>query len=225
MGKFVTTMLDSFPAQITVPEQLVQYFHWIEANGLYRNLDGDGYIYSLIDPAAEDSCLSIVPVDPDFARQWLQQKDPAVYNRMAPFCRTGGDGSHAALWIDDDGATQIVHVGSGSGSVMIGIMTSNSVDFLRLLAIGYDELCWLEVHKMTPHEAFLAEHPDMNDYDEEELEDLRPPVELTALRHWVSESFCVAIPERASEIVPQLPSVDADCSDDPFWLWVKSIQK
>jgi hypothetical protein len=225
MGQFVKTMLDSFPAQITVPEPLVQYFEWIEANGLDRNFDSDGYKYAIIDPATEESCLGIVPVEPDHARLWLGPTDPETYNRLAPFCVSGGDGSRVALWVDDDGVVQIVHLGSGSGSVAIGIMVANPVDFLRLLAIGYDELCWTDIHHLTPEEAVLREHPDMDDYDEEELEDVRHPFAPLALRKWVSDTFGVSIPDRASDIVGPLPSMDAKQNDDPFWRWVRSLQK
>jgi hypothetical protein len=224
MGIFVDAMLGSFPAGIAVPAPLAQFFQWIEDNGLHRNFDGEGYRYALVDPAAEETCISIVPVDPDFSKAWLDRRDPNAHIRLAPFCRTGGDGSHAALWIDDDGAVQIVHVGSGSGSVMIGVMVDDPVDFLRLLAIGYDELCWGEVHGLTPDQVVAAEHPDIDDYDEEELEDVSYPVPHTALAEWVSATFGVSIPATASEIVPALPSMDAKQSDDPFWKWVRSLR-
>jgi hypothetical protein len=223
MAHFVDAMLNSFPDVITIPEPLVQYFEWIEANGLDRNFDGDGYKHALVDPVAGESCIYITPVDPDHARHWLNQTDVRVHQRLAPFCRTGGDGSYAALWLDDAGETQIVHLGSGSGSILTGIMVAKPVDFLRLLAIGYEELCWGESHALTPEAVFLAEHPDIDDYDEEELEDLRRPAEHAALKHWVRTTFAVDIPDTASAIMPELPSMDADHSDDAFWRWTKSV--
>ena len=223
MAVFVDAMYASFPSGIRVPDPLVQFFQWIEDNGLYRNFDGEGYQHAIIDPAAEDSCIGIVPVDPDHARQWLDKRDPYAHLRLAPFCRTGGEGSYAALWLDNAGAVQIVHMGSGSGSVLIGIMVDDPVNFLRLLAIGYNELCWGEVHGLTPEQVVEAEHPDIADYDEEELEYVQRPVPPIALQQWVSNTFGVSIPATASEIMPVLPSMDADHSDDPFWAWVRSL--
>jgi hypothetical protein len=225
MGKFVATMLASFPSEMTVPDPLKQYFAWIEAQGLDRNFDGEGYKYAIIDPAAEESCLGLEPVDPDYGKYWLGGSQPADQQRLAPFCRTGGDGSRAALWLDDAGETQFVHLGSGSGSVMVGIMVPNAVDFLRVLAIGYDELCWGQQYGMTPDEIFLAEHPDIDDYDEDELEHVRRPVEHSALRQWVIETFGGDIPKTADAIIPALPSMDADHSDDPFWKWIRSFEQ
>jgi hypothetical protein len=223
MAQFVSAMLASFPEAIAVPEPLRQYFAWIEAQGLDRNFDGEGYKYAITDPAAEDSCLAIIPVDLDHGKHWLNQDDPAIYSRLAVFCVTGGDGSRAALWLDDDGIVQIVHLGSGSGSVMVGVMVTNAVDFLRLLAIGYDELCWGDNHGLTPEEVFLAEHPDIDDYDEEELDELRRPEEPLALRQWLAETFSVDVPETAAAIIPKLPSMDDDHSDDPFWRWMRTV--
>jgi hypothetical protein len=223
MAQFVSAMLASFPEAIAVPKPLRQYFEWIEALGLDRNFDGDGYKYANTDPATEDSCLAIVPVDPEQGKAWLDTDDPAIYSRLAAFCATGGDGSRAALWLDDDNIVQIVHLGSGSGSILVGVMAPNAVDFLRLLAIGYDELCWDEHHALTPEEACLIEHPDIDDYDEEELEEVCRPAEPVALRQWLAETFTVDVPATADAIIPKLPSLGDDHSDDPFWQWVRRI--
>ena len=51
----------------------------------------------------------------------------------------------AAFWLDDAGKQRIVHLGSGSGSTLVCILAEEAIDFLRLLAIGYDEICWSEV--------------------------------------------------------------------------------
>ena len=43
-------------------------------------------------------------------------------------------------------------MGSGSGSCLSCILADNTVDFLRLLAIGYDEICWEENFHLLPNE-------------------------------------------------------------------------
>ncbi|MGK3816862.1 hypothetical protein, partial [Enterococcus faecium] len=77
--------------------------------------------------------------------------------RLAPIIRTGGDGSYAALWLDDEGKQRFVHMGSGSGSTWMGVICEGAVDMLRLMAIGYDELCWPEHFDITPVEAYDGE--------------------------------------------------------------------
>ncbi|HVT82859.1 MAG TPA: hypothetical protein VHM90_19630, partial [Phycisphaerae bacterium] len=69
-------------------------------------------------------------------------KGDEILKKLCIFATTGGEGSMAALWLGDDGVQRIVHLGSGSGSTMVCVLTEDPVDFLRLLAIGYDEICW-----------------------------------------------------------------------------------
>jgi hypothetical protein len=221
MANALNEMLAAFPPLIKVPEELVAYFQWLDEQDLYRNFDGDGFRYALIDPSQEQSCVGIQPPDPDYAKAWTQSDDPEVYERLAAFCRTGGDGSYAALWLDDGGQVQIVHLGSGSGSVMMGVMVNNAVDFLRLLAIGYDELCWPQNHHRTPDEVFAEENGDEME-DDPDMEFPAPPA---ALRDWVKTHFGATIPEVASEIVGAIPSMDDEHSDDPFWQWDHSLPK
>ena len=38
----------------------------------------------------------------------------------------------------------------GSGSTMTCVLAHNGLDFLRLIAIGYDEICWDENFGMPP---------------------------------------------------------------------------
>jgi hypothetical protein len=214
-------MLAAFPARITVPEELIEYFQWLEEQDLYRNFDGDGHRYALVDPSQEQGCIGIEPPHHDHARSWTHCDDPEVFERLAPFCRTGGDGSYAALWLDDNEQVQIVHLGSGSGSVMMGILVDNPVDFLRLLAIGYEELCWPENHNRTPHDIFAEEYEDELE-DDPDMEFPAPPA---ALREWLGSRFGVTIPDTASEIIGKIPSMDDKHSDDPFWQWDHSLPK
>jgi hypothetical protein len=214
-------MLSAFPEQIRVPEELAAYFRWLEEMELYRNFDGDGYRHALIDSSQEQSCVYIVPPDSEHSKGWTQSDDPAIYNRLVPFCRTGGDGSYAALWLDDDGQVKFVHLGSGSGSMMLGVIADNAINFLRLLAIGYDELCWPENHNKTPDVVFA----ELNADELEDDPDLEFPTRPTALRNWLATRFGVTIPETASAIVANVPSMDDDRSDDPFWIWEHSLPK
>jgi hypothetical protein len=199
-------LMASFPAALQPPEPLVRYFQWVAS----QRLDREGR-YSLIDPSQSNSWVSLVP-----AEAWGDI--PA--DRLATFCRTGGDGSMAALWRDDEGEIRFVHLGSGSGSVMVGVLAWNAVDFLRLLAIGYQELCWPENFTCTPMQAFIRENGDPDEWDE----DAMPLVAPLALRQWLTQEFGVNIPETAAELVGVLPSYGDTDSSDPFCRWLAKME-
>lgn len=211
---FAGQVIASFPASLPPPEPLKQYFRWLETEGAVR--PSSDTICALADPDAQDWSLLVEPVHPDFAIAWVGQNDPELSQRMAAFFRTGGDGSYAALWLDDSGQTKFVHQGSGSGSTLLCTLTDNPVDFLRLIAIGYDELCWPSDFDQTPEEVYAA-HALEDD-------DLPPFVARHRLRHWVEATFGVIVPQRASEIVSNVAYMDQDHSDDPFWLWIRAAQ-
>lgn len=201
-------LIASFPPALPPPEPLARYFRWVDAQGLGRN---PGHRYALIDPSQSDSCISLFPAEP-----WGGL--PA--DRLAVFCHTGGEGSRAGLWRDDAGELRFVHLGSGSGSVMVGVLAWNAVDFLRLLAIGYTELCWQDHHASTPMQAFIEDNGEPEEWDE----DARPPTAPLALRHWLAQEFGARVPETAAELVGALPRYGCTDSSDPFCQWLANAQ-
>ena len=207
---FFDQWMASFPADLQPPEPLVRLVRWLQAQGLTH--EGD-YAYADLDPALPNSEVVIELADGD--------NDPATLGRLVDFCRTGGDGSRASLWRDDAGEVRIVHQGSGSGSVMVGVLAPTPVDFLRLLAIGYDELCWPSQHGLTPMESFVEENGEEDEWDE----DTQPPQPPLALRAWLKAEFGVEAPETAAEIVGDLPSYGSDPdSPDPFYQWLAKVE-
>lgn len=220
MMSFFQQMLASFPDTVTVPEPLIAYFKWIEEHGLDRNFDNDDYSYAYIDPSQEQSCIGIELVDLDYAKSWTKSNDPVIYNRLAAFCKAGGDGTYIALWVDDEGQTKIVILGSGSGSTLLGVFVNDAIDFLRLLAIGYDELCWPENYDKSPLEVWEEEFGD-----EEDEEYSNPkPIAPFALQNWVKETFNTSIPNKASDILTEICEMDDDEGNDPFWNWIRSLE-
>jgi hypothetical protein len=108
----------------------------------------------------------------------------------------------AALWLDPSGA-KIVHLGSGSGSTLVCVLAHEPVDFLRLLAIGYDEICWQDEFSSPPNAGKeLYVHPN------------------TAYQSWLQSTFGVTIPATASEIVRHPEAMSTDNPSDPFNKWV-----
>lgn len=209
--EFVRRMIESMPPGMAVPDPLLRFFAWQEAQGLVRAFRSGG-CYAQIDTASEAGCMYAAPVEPGYAEGWLPTAPQAERDRLAAFFRTGGDGSYAALWRDDAGAVRIVHLGSGSGSTMLGVLASDPVDFLRLLAIGYEELCWPDQFDRTP-----AEIDEENEYLE------RDPWDRAAvMRAWVEAEFSVAVPARAADMLGRIADMGDRDSADPFLRWVRS---
>jgi hypothetical protein len=213
-GGFLSRMIASFPEGLAPPPELLKFFRWQEENGLDEINQGESF--GRLDPAQPDFCMFTSPVDPGHIQSWCCCEDVVLGERVAPFVRTGGDGSYAALWRDDGGKLIFVHMGSGSGSTMAGVLTESPIDLLRLLAIGYDELCWPAHHAKTPQQVHEEQQSD-TDSD-------KPYVPRTALKHWVEQTFGVTVPCRASEIVSITADMDDVNTRDPFLLWVKAIE-
>ena len=131
-----------------------------------------------------------------------------VRRRLLVFAQSGADGSECALWLDDEGHTQIVHIGSGSGSIMTCILVKNALDFLRLLAIGYDEICWDEDYPLSPNSnkdnTFV--HPN------------------TQYQEWVQNTFHTTIPKIGLEVVTPHNMNDEPITD-PFLKWFLEVSE
>lgn len=208
----------SFPAGLALPQELVRLFDWMEQGGLVGRYarSGGRYagLYPVDDPAAGMCQVAFHPVDPAHIAAWMGRDEPAITDRLAVFLRTGGDGSAAGLWRDDEGRTHFVHLGSGSGSTLACVLATQPVDFLRLLAIGYLELCWAEDYGRTP--------ADVHDHSALSGEAYRPPERFRA---WVETSFDVSVPQTASEIVANVAHLGDMASQDPFCRWLERIQE
>ena len=198
---------------MTVPDALAKLFQWIESNGFHEDTDNGriGYLYP-IDKLREEWTDTQRPGG-TLIEFYAEQESNLWYvmnentkNRMRVFARTGGDGSVAAFWLDDNGEQQIVHVGSGSGSVLACVLCTDPIDFLRLIAIGYDEICWDEEFSSPPREAFRR-----NDFT------VKPNLKY---QDWLVQEFKTTIPGTAHEIVKN-PSEFGDVnSRDPFCNWL-----
>ena len=187
---------------MSVPEEFSRLFEWAENNDRIRSTrDGSSYISA---GAANSSVMIHIPTQDPW---WLGSENADYNERLKVFARTGGDGSSAAFWLDNEGKQHIVHLGSGSGSVMIGIWVESPLDFLRLISIGYDELCWPEDYSLPPEELIdagaVSEAPK-------------------ALKKWVEQEFNTSVPRTADELVAKMPEIGKP-SDDPFCKWVGSL--
>jgi hypothetical protein len=78
-----------------------------------------------------------------------------------------------------------VHLGSEGDAIYI--LAENFVDFLRLLAIGYDEIGFADMNK-TAEEWNMEVGNDQN-------EGINPK-----FREWVEQEFQVKVPQKGNEI-------------------------
>lgn len=199
-------LAQTLPPGMTIPEPLRQLFSWIEARGLYMDRK-DGRVGFLHPPGGGSggSAISFHAEGNADLRYWFGHDRPEVLNRLCVFANTGGDGSMAAFWLDEQGQQKIVHLGSGSGSTMVCVLAHDAVDFLRLLAIGYGELCWGDQFSEPP-----KADPDSDS----------TPVPNLEFQAWVRTTFGVDIPSKGSDIVAHPDDMDSAGSADPFNRWV-----
>ena len=207
---------NALPEGMQIPEELRKLYQWIENNGYYSENEGIryGYLYpqdKLRESWKEEereggtdiafSVLKNIDREEVLENYYKKHKDE-VRRRLLVFAQSGADGSECALWLDDEGHTQIVHIGSGSGSMMTCILVKNALDFLRLLAIGYDEICWDEDYPFPPNSnkdnTFV--HPN------------------TQYQEWVQNTFHTTIPKIGLEVVTPHNMNDEPITD-PFLKW------
>ncbi len=140
----LTEQLESIlPKELEIPKELKMLYKWIEDNNFYSDNNGkrNGYLQSFDE---FKGTLIEFEVDEKDAWYWFDEnKDKELKERFCYFARSA-DGSMCGLWKSQNGEIKVVHIGSGSGSTLLCILADNMLDFLRLLAIGYKEICWEE---------------------------------------------------------------------------------
>lgn len=148
---------------MVLPLPLEMLFAWIETNRFYIDTDEGyriGFLYRDDDnPENLAERERAGGTDIEFFAEgnrnihyWFGKEEPDILNRLCVFARTGADGSMAAFWLAPDGSQKIVHMGSGSGSTLVCVLADDPIDFIRLLAIGYDEICWREQFSAPPND-------------------------------------------------------------------------
>ncbi|RZS44822.1 hypothetical protein EV193_101702 [Herbihabitans rhizosphaerae] len=122
-------------------------------------------------PYAGQRRLGVV-FTPDASLDGWFPEDAAGLDRLLPIAQVGGDGSVGALWLDDDGSTRVVGLGSEGEAFLLA---DSAVEFLTLVAIGYGEL--------SPY--VLGLPPD-------DADSVRA---VGGFRTWVRDTFSVAVPD------------------------------
>jgi len=197
MGEFTEQTLARVPPGFVLGEPLRLLVEWIETQD-YVGTAHDGDLYGVLDGRHLGPAVSIAGYSREktssFVGSWFGDVDEDPSSWLWAFAETGADGSTAALWLGVDGRTRVVHLGSGSGSMLTCVLAEDALDFVRLLAIGYGELCWPEDFDTPPEE----------------------PERTSLLREWVEQTFNVSVPRTASEIVRHPAELGDEDTPDPF---------
>lgn len=220
MGILFDQLSAVLPLGMVVPPALAQLYDWIERHRFVKD-QPDGMRWGLLFPESEmrarwtnegrpgGTDIGFIAAGNQGLKEWMGLDNHKALDKLCIFARTGGDGSQAAFWLDDKGQQRIVHLGSGSGSILACILADDVVDFLRLLAIGYDAICWDENFTKTPQEACADEGFEV-----------KPNV---GFQHWVRATFGVTIPRTGIDVVRHPAHIGDTDSPDAFNRWLEKV--
>ncbi|ADD41412.1 hypothetical protein [Stackebrandtia nassauensis] len=207
MNSLIRELTDVLCPGMSIPAEFQHLYDWITANGNTSLHNGrtSGWLAMPGEQAATTG-IEFRADGTELLEHWLGTEDRAVIQRLCVFAITGAEGSMAAFWLDDDGGQRIVHMGSGSGSTTVCLLGREPLDFLRLLAIGYDELCWSE------------------DWDEPPSDEDGHPVSAdSSYRRWLVTEYGVTVPRTGLDIATPTEMDDEDPAD-PFARWLTTIE-
>lgn len=198
-----------------LPDSFELLFNWIDLNDEIFVNDGR-YVGSIFprkelkdNEVAGGTDIEFSAEGNEHLKYWFDHEDPDVIDRLYVFAQTGAEGSIAAFWLNPENEQKIVHLGSGSGSHLTCVLANDPVDFLRLIAIGYDEICWPEEFLKLPKSDLFE---DDNEYTQ---------IPNRQYRKWVEQTFSVTIPSTASEIVKHPSSMGDEDPQDSFCKWIQ----
>lgn len=219
-NQLILELQNTLPSGMTIPHELILLYEWIESNDLFEDSKIIGRRIGTLYPEEElrnsikddrrdgGTSIEFYSHNSDLGVFWFGAESIEIKNRLCVFAQSGGDGSVCALWLDDNQVTRIVHIGSGSGSTLLCELGIKPVDFIRLIAIGYDEICWNEEFDNPPSSSIDIK--------------VAPNVKF---QNWVKNTFKVDIPETASEIVKHPASMDDEQSEDRFFNWCQKYNE
>lgn len=219
-SKLLSELESVLPLGMYIPKEIKRLYNWIEENQLYVETK-QGFRVGFLFPEKElkeswtdegrngGTTIEFTAGGVENLKYWFGQENEELKKRVCVFAQSGAEGSECAFWLTDNNEIKIVHMGSGSGSTLNCVLADNAVDFIRLLAIGYDEICWDENYPFPPNET-----------DSEFI--VKPNIKF---QNWVKDTFKVEIPKTAMEIVKHPTSMDDKNSEDEFFNWCQKYIK
>ena len=228
----IRQLQEVMPRGMQIPEEIKMLYQYIEDNRLYIDRNGDryGFLYpedklrkswkeyeqngKTIYERDGGTMITFAACGAANLQDWFKLGEnraadlKELEQRLCVFAQTGCEDSQGAFWLTDQGDLKIVHMGSGSGSTLTCVLADNALDFIRLLAIGYDEICWKEDFPYPPTEIPYADTI------------VKPNTEF---QNWVRQTFHVEIPRTALEIVKYPACMDDTSSEDEFFNWLQKF--
>lgn len=223
MKTFAQNLAALMPDWVNLPTELVETFDWLEDQGSHHVREGG---------APEDHWLSIYPAQYlshpgashvtfggstlPFTGHW-SAPDAKIDNRIAEIATTSGDGGRAAIWLDQSGKQQFVHIGYDT----LGIITDDPLVFVQFMAMGYPEPGALEGTDLTPLQSALDYngHETLDNFAPEDL-----PVPPVAFQIFLHDRFGLTMPATARDIgIGDFTEYGDTESTDAFARWVTSV--
>ncbi|WP_298858751.1 hypothetical protein [uncultured Sulfitobacter sp.] len=220
MRTFAQNLMKLAPDWVTLPPELVEVLNWLDIVQGNQIIRGD---------APRNCSLSIMTLGywghPTRSYFHFGKATPAsdgiwsdtsigFGDRLFEIAETSSDGGRIAIWLDEEGKQQYVHIGHKT----LGVITDDPVVFLQFIAMGYPEPGSLMRTDITPVAAYL-EHRGLV-----RLEDFRPdeqPVYPVALQGFLKERFDLDMPATARDLgITDFPEYGDDSTNDPFARWI-----
>lgn len=199
---FREQLTQDMPAQFTMPEEFLTLADWMEEQG-YRA----GNIGRIAEPEIHITADPGLFFGGNNEHNYVEESPERLY----PVGYTGGEGSTFCLWLDDDGAQHVVHMGSGSGSTLNAVFPS-AMSVLRLFAVGYFTPAFNDDWDSEPR------HDEWDSSKEEADEALAP------YRTWLREKWGQETPGTGLEALGITDNdsdwLDEGPADDPFDAWL-----
>lgn len=223
MKTFARNLMKRAPGWLTMPLELIEALDWLEDNGdLIISRTGQPQDHALSLYPAEyrhhpsKSHFAFVGTTLTYTGHW-QTPDPAIDARIFEIGETSGDGGRLAIWLDEAGNQQFVHIGHDT----LGVIIADPLVLLKFLAMGYPEPGYLPETDKTPLACFLAEQ------GAERLEDLPVedrPVFPVGFQTFLKDRFDRDMPATARDLgITNFPEYHNTETTDPFARWVTSI--
>lgn len=223
MKIFAQNLAKLAPDWVTLPPELIETFDWLEDQGWHNTREAgqpeDHYLL-IYPPAFKNhpavSHLAFGGTTLTYTGHW-STPDPDIDNRLFEFGETSGDGGRLAIWLDDEGKQQFVHLGHDT----LGIITDDPTVLLQFLAMGYPEPGYLPQTNVTPIQAYLDYHGVQH------LSDFAPnetPVMPTALQGFIKERYNLDMPATAHDTgITEFPAYGDATTSDAFALWITAL--
>lgn len=220
MSVFAHNLVQLIPKGITLPAELIETMSWLESQG-YLVIRGKGapedhtlMIYPKeLEPHPVKSHFAFVGTTHGYTAHW-PTPDPAIDNRIAEIAETSGDGGRLAIWLDDTGKQQFVHIGHDT----LGVITDDPLVLLQFLGMGYPEPGYLPDTDCTPMACYLADQAvqSLTDIPTED----RPLLPLP-FQAFLKERFSLDCPATARDLgIMPFPEYGETNTTDPFARWI-----